>query len=48
MKEEVILVMDNYFHVVEWQGETIMHWIKEGYHEHPEYPHVQKLVTSPQ
>lgn len=47
MSENVILVLDSYFNVVEWHGETIRAWIDAKYHQMKEYAHVTELVESP-
>lgn len=47
MKKDVILLLDTYFHVVIWQGEHIHQWIKEKYHEQPEYEGLRNLIAAP-
>jgi protein transport protein SEC23 len=33
MRDDVILLLDSYFNVIEWYGETVFQWLKEKYHE---------------
>lgn len=45
MKDNVILMMDSYFHIVVWRGSTIVQWVKEGYHELPDYENLKAILT---
>eukprot|EP00294_Goniomonas_avonlea_P013357 CAMPEP_0114556282 /NCGR_PEP_ID=MMETSP0114-20121206/9212_1 /TAXON_ID=31324 /ORGANISM="Goniomonas sp, Strain m" /LENGTH=677 /DNA_ID=CAMNT_0001741489 /DNA_START=307 /DNA_END=2340 /DNA_ORIENTATION=+ len=42
-----ILLLDTYFHVVVWHGETIAQWRKQNYQERPEYEHFKALLQAP-
>lgn len=33
MQSNVILLLDSYFNVIEWYGESIQSWWEEKYHE---------------
>lgn len=48
MKNNVILLLDSYFHVVIWRGEMIGKWIKLKYHEHEDYEHFRVLLKMPE
>jgi protein transport protein SEC23 len=43
-----ILLLDTFFHVVVFHGETIAAWRKAGYHEKPEYSNFKELLQAPQ
>jgi protein transport protein SEC23 len=47
LKDDRILVFDNFFQIVVWQGRAVCAWVKEGYDKLPEYQHVKELVESP-
>lgn len=47
MKPNVILLLDTFFHVVIWRGETIEAWYQAGYQEKPEYENFKQLLESP-
>jgi hypothetical protein len=48
MKDDVILLMDSYFHIVIWRGSSITDWIKQGYHEQEDYANLKNIMTAPQ
>lgn len=37
LKDDVILVLDSFHNVVQWQGINIVNWIKEGVQNNPDY-----------
>lgn len=37
LNDDVILVLDSFHNVVQWQGINIVNWIKEGLQEHKDY-----------
>ena len=39
-----ILLMDTFFQIVIYHGETIVHWRSEGYHKKPEYLNFAQLL----
>jgi protein transport protein SEC23 len=41
-----ILVMDDYFMVLIWRGESIHNWIQQGYHLQEEYVHLRNIAES--
>lgn len=47
MQEEVILLLDSYFNVIEWYGAHCQNWLEEKYHESPDYQHIADLFDSP-
>jgi protein transport protein SEC23 len=42
-----ILVLDSYFHLLVWHGETIASWRKEGYADREEYANLKALLQAP-
>ena len=42
-----ILLMDTFFQIVIYHGETIAHWRAEGYHKLPGYEHFAQLLQAP-
>lgn len=42
-----ILVLDTFFHIVIWYGDTIAKWQAERYHERPEYEYLAQLLKAP-
>eukprot|EP01067_Filipodium_phascolosomae_P005476 Filipodium_phascolosomae@DN3557_c0_g1_i2.p1 len=47
LKPNVILLLDSYFHVVVWHGETIHAWKDAGYHSDPAYANFARLLNAP-
>ncbi|CAD7971601.1 unnamed protein product [Amoebophrya sp. A25] len=47
MQKNVILLMDTFFHVVIWRGQTIQQWYDAKYHEQAEYGHLKELLMAP-
>lgn len=47
LKDNVILLMDTFFHVVVWRGATIQQWFEAKYHEKEEYAHLRELLQNP-
>jgi protein transport protein SEC23 len=47
LKPNVILLMDTFFHVVVWRGETIQQWYDAGYQEKEEYANFKALIMRP-
>ncbi|KAJ2006702.1 GTPase-activating protein S23 [Coemansia thaxteri] len=47
MKNDVVLLLDTFFHILIWHGETIAEWRKAGYHEQPEYANLKLLLDAP-
>lgn len=47
LKPNVILLLDAFFHVVIWRGETIQHWWEAGYQEKEEYANFKALIQAP-
>jgi len=47
LKTDVILLMDDFFHVVIWRGEKIQAWYDLGYQEKEEYANFKTLLQAP-
>ncbi|CAD7958275.1 unnamed protein product [Amoebophrya sp. A120] len=48
LDKKVILLLDTFFHVVLWRGETIQQWFEAKYHEMlPEYQNFKDLLEQP-
>ncbi|KAJ3092767.1 GTPase-activating protein S23 [Quaeritorhiza haematococci] len=47
IKPDVILLLDTFFHIVIWRGETVAAWRKAGYHETPGYENFRDLLEAP-
>ena len=48
LKPNVVLLLDSFFHVVIWKGETIQNWFEQGYHEREEYANFKALIMNPE
>ncbi|KAF4683777.1 Protein transport protein Sec23A, partial [Perkinsus olseni] len=48
LKPNVILLLDSYFHVVIWRGETIQAWFEAGYQDKEEYANFRQLLAAPE
>jgi protein transport protein SEC23 len=44
---DVILLLDTFFHILIFHGETIAQWRKAGYHEQEEYAHLRAVLEAP-
>ena len=42
-----ILLMDTFFQILIFHGETVDQWKKAGYHEQPEYANFKQLLEAP-
>ncbi|KAJ1560420.1 GTPase-activating protein S23, partial [Cladochytrium tenue] len=47
IRKDAILLLDTFFHVLIWHGETIHSWRKAGYHEQPDYANLKALLEAP-
>jgi protein transport protein SEC23 len=47
LKHDVILLLDCFFHVLIWRGETIQQWHDLGYHDKPEHENFKNLLMAP-
>jgi len=47
LKPDVILLMDDFFHVVIWRGEKIQAWFDAGYQDREEYANFKTLLQAP-
>jgi protein transport protein SEC23 len=48
VRPDVILLLDTFFHVVVFHGETIAAWREQGYHEQDEHAAFRALLEAPQ
>jgi protein transport protein SEC23 len=48
VRPDTILLLDTFFHVVVFHGETIAAWREQGYHEQEEYESFRALLEAPQ
>lgn len=44
---DVVLLLDTFFHVLIWHGETVAAWRKAGYHEQEGYEHIKDQMDRP-
>jgi len=47
LRTNVTLLLDTFFHVVVWFGETVGAWMDQNYHEMPEYEHFARSINGP-
>lgn len=47
LKNNVILLLDTFFHVLIWHGDMISKWVKLGYQDQEEYEHFRTLLELP-
>lgn len=47
IKNDVILLLDTFFHILIFHGETIAQWRKAGYHEQEAYENLKELLEKP-
>lgn len=47
IKPDIILLLDTYFHVLIWHGETIAQWRKLGYQNQESYEGFKFLLEAP-
>lgn len=47
IKPNNILLLDTFFHILIWHGETIAQWRKAKYHEQPSYENFKLLLEAP-
>merc|ERR550537_308687 len=47
LKPNVILLLDTFFHLVIWRGETIQAWYEAGYQDKEEYVNFKQLLVAP-
>jgi protein transport protein SEC23 len=48
VRSDTILLLDTFFHVVVFHGETIAAWREQGYHEQEEHAAFRSLLEAPQ
>lgn len=47
LQPERVLLMDSFFHILIYQGDTIAKWRKAGYLDMPEYAHIKQILDKP-
>ncbi|ORM40993.1 Protein transport protein SEC23 [Babesia sp. Xinjiang] len=47
LKQNVILMLDSFFHVIIWYGEMIHQWREQGFQDKPDYAHFKELLQAP-
>jgi len=47
LKNNVILLLDTFFYIVIWKGETIVKWEDAKYQEDPSYENFKVLLEQP-
>lgn len=47
LKNEVILLLDTFFYICIWKGDTIAKWEEQEYHLKPEYENIKNLLEAP-
>jgi len=47
IKPEVILLLDTFFHILIFHGETVAQWRKAGYQEQEGYENFKELLAAP-
>ena len=47
IKPDVILLLDTFFQILIWHGETIVAWRKARYQELPDYANFKELLEAP-
>jgi len=47
IQPDAILLLDTFFHILIFHGETIAAWRKEGYQDNPDYANFAELLQKP-
>lgn len=47
IKDDAILLLDTFFHILIFHGKTISEWRKAGYQEQPDYANFKQLLDEP-
>lgn len=47
IKEDVILLLDTFFHLCIWHGSQVAQWRKAGYQDQEEYAHFKAQLEAP-
>lgn len=47
LKQNVILMLDSFFHVIIWYGDMIHQWQEQGFQDKPDYAHFKELLQAP-
>ena len=47
VKPDIVLLLDTFFHILIFHGETIAQWRKAGYHEQEDYENLKDLLERP-
>ena len=47
MKNDVILLLDTFFYILIWHGDTVIKWKEAGYHEQEGYEGFKQMLEAP-
>lgn len=47
LQPKVLLLLDCFFHVIIWRGDTIQQWFEANYQNLPEFAHFRELLENP-
>jgi protein transport protein SEC23 len=47
IQPDVILLLDTFFHICIWHGQTVAQWRKAGYQEQDDYAHFKAQLEAP-
>lgn len=47
LKPDVVLLLDSFFYILIWHGETIVAWRQSGYQNQPGYENFRLLLEEP-
>jgi len=47
IKPDIVILVDTYFHVLIWHGQTIHEWVKLEYHLMDDYQHLKNMLEKP-
>jgi len=47
MRDDVILVLDTFFYIVIWHGDTVTKWKEAGYQDDPNYENFKTMLEAP-
>ena len=48
LKNDCVLLLDTFFHVVVWHGIDVMKWREEGYQDQEGYENIKQMLDDPQ
>ena len=48
LKNDCVLLLDTFFHVVVWHGNDVVKWREEGYQDQEGYENIKQMLEDPQ